>query len=149
MAHARDRSACLAQPLERHPLGAALGRLTKQLRLRNGIDFELNVDPRAFVLADDRAEIVFRVVEEAVHNIAHHAGVDRGAIVAKVAPDDAANDCLEVVVRDEGKGFDPNVPALGHFGIAGMREQVAMIGGTLLIDSAPQRGTQLTINVRL
>lgn len=129
-------------------LGAALGRLTKQLRLRKGIEIDLNVDSRAFVLADERAETVFRVVEEAVHNIERHAGVERGFIVARVKPD-TANGRLEVIVRDEGKGFDPGVGAIGHYGITGMREQVEMIGGSLLIESALQRGTQLTINLRL
>lgn len=129
-------------------LGAALGRLTKQLRLRNNMQVELNVDARAFVLADARAETVFRIVEEAVHNIERHAGVERGSIVAKVKPD-AANGCLEVIVRDEGKGFDPGIATLGHYGLTGMREQAEMIGGSLLIDSAPHRGTQLTLNVRL
>jgi signal transduction histidine kinase len=129
-------------------LGAALGRLTKQLRLRKNIEIELSVDSRAFVLADERAETVFRVVEEAVHNIERHAGVERGFIDAKVNPD-TANGRLEVTVRDEGKGFDPGVAVIGHYGITGMREQIEMIGGTLLIESAPQRGTQLTISLRL
>ncbi|MDQ8732698.1 histidine kinase [Bradyrhizobium sp. LHD-71] len=129
-------------------LGAALGRLTKRLRLRKNIQIELNVDPRAFVLADERAEMVFRVVEEAVHNIEQHAGVERGFIDAKVKPD-TGNGCLEVIVRDEGKGFDPSSYTIGHYGITGMREQLAMIGGTLLIESALKRGTQLTINLRL
>jgi len=129
-------------------LGAALGRLTKQLRHRKGIDIDLNVDSRAFVLADERAETVFRIVEEAVHNIEQHAGVERGFIVARVKPD-PANGCLEVVVRDEGKGFDPADGAMGHYGITGMREQVEMIGGTVRIESALQRGTQITVNLRL
>lgn len=129
-------------------LGAALGRLTKQSRLRKGIQIDLNVDPRAFVLADERAETVFRVVEEAVHNIERHAGVERGFITARVNPD-TTNGCLEVIVRDEGRGFDPGVAAIGNYGITGMREQIEMIGGTLLIESALQRGTQLTINLRL
>lgn len=129
-------------------LGAALGRLTKQLRLRKGIQIDLNVDSRAFVLADERAETVFRIVEEAVHNMERHAGVERGFITARVNPD-TANGCLEIIVRDEGKGFDPGVAAIGNYGITGMREQIEMIGGTLLIESALQRGTQLTINLQL
>jgi signal transduction histidine kinase len=129
-------------------LGAALGRLTKRLRQRKGVDIELNVDARAFVLADARAETVFRVVEEAVHNIERHAGVERGSIVATVKPG-AGSGCLEVIVRDDGKGFDPSVGVLGHYGITGMREQVESIGGSLLIESAPHQGTQLTISVRL
>jgi signal transduction histidine kinase len=129
-------------------LGAALGRLTKQLRLRKSIEIDLNVDSRAFVLADERAETVFRVVEEAVYNIERHAGVERGLIVAKIKPD-TANGCLEVIVRDEGRGFDPSEGVIGHYGITGMREQLEMIGGSLRIESALQRGTQLTINVSL
>jgi signal transduction histidine kinase len=129
-------------------LGAALGRLTKQSRLRHGIQIELNVDPRAFALADERTETVFRVVEEAVHNIERHAGVQRGFIAARIKSD-ASNGCLEVIVRDEGKGFDPTIAAIGHYGITGMREQLETIGGTLLIESTEQRGTQLTINLHL
>lgn len=136
------------QAIRDEGLGAALGRLTKRLRLRKSVDIELHVDAGAFVLADERAETVFRVVEEAVHNIERHAGVNRGLIIAKIKPD-AENGRLEVIVRDEGKGFDPKITMIGHYGITGMREQVEMIGGSLLIESAPQRGTQLTINVRL
>jgi signal transduction histidine kinase len=50
------------------------------------------------------------------------------------------NGSVDVRVRDDGEGFEPDQPASG-FGLAGMRERVALAGGDLEIDSAPGRGT--------
>jgi two-component system, NarL family, sensor histidine kinase UhpB len=50
---------------------------------------------------------------------------------------------VEVTVRDDGVGFDPATPVSG-FGIAGMRERVALAGGELSIDSTPGSGSTIT-----
>jgi signal transduction histidine kinase len=53
-----------------------------------------------------------------------------------------------VIVEDDGDGFNPQlVPNSGHLGLFGIRERVDMIGGKLLIESAPGKGTTLIVEV--
>jgi len=84
---------------------------------------------------------VYRLVQEALTNVIKHAGASRVAI------DIVAHDGhVDVVVRDDGAGFDPGRPREG-FGITGMRERVGLAAGTLEIASAPGEGT--TVSARL
>ena len=52
-------------------------------------------------------------------------------------------------IEDDGVGFDPDLPRQGHYGIVGLHEQAALMGAQLSIDSAPGRGTVLTITLRM
>jgi two-component system sensor kinase len=53
-----------------------------------------------------------------------------------------------VIVEDDGNGFNPQmVPESGHLGLFGMRERADMIGGKLLIESTPGKGTTLIVEV--
>ena len=59
---------------------------------------------------------------------------------------------IELIIRDDGVGFTPGTqagPLQGHFGLAGIRERMERLGGTLRIESAPGRGTTLTFRVPL
>jgi signal transduction histidine kinase len=57
---------------------------------------------------------------------------------------------VQLSIRDDGRGFDPREQiADGHFGLLGMRERAEQIGGVLSIDSAPERGTQIAVDVPL
>ncbi len=87
---------------------------------------------------------IFRVVQEALTNVARHAGV-REARVALVAGQDA----IRVRIVDRGAGFDPT-PAFAATvsrGLAGMRERVSLLGGRLGVQSQPGRGTRITVDV--
>jgi two-component system sensor histidine kinase NreB len=55
---------------------------------------------------------------------------------------------LIVMIADDGNGFDPEkVPDSGHLGLFGMRERAEMIGGQLLIESKPGKGTTVMVKV--
>jgi signal transduction histidine kinase len=85
---------------------------------------------------------VFRIIQEALANAAHHSGAPR-AQVAITRQDER----LTVVVADEGQGFDPaEVPESG-IGIAGMLERSRLLGGQLSIESAPHAGTRVTVSL--
>ena len=85
----------------------------------------------------------FRVVQEALTNVARHAQTDFATIQLLA---DAG--VLTIVVKDRGRGFslskDPMTSGLG-----GMRERVALLGGRLEIESAPGAGTVITAELRL
>jgi signal transduction histidine kinase len=54
-----------------------------------------------------------------------------------------------MTIHDDGQGFDPEVPAPGHYGLVGMQERAIRAGGHLVIDSAPGEGTTLTVRLPL
>lgn len=87
---------------------------------------------------------LYRVAQEGLTNIRRHAEADRAALTLQFAPGHAL-----LQIRDDGRGF-----ALGdgagddrHFGIQGMRERVALLGGELVITSAPGQGTSISVRV--
>jgi signal transduction histidine kinase len=78
---------------------------------------------------------IYRLVQEALNNIVKHAGATR--VEVRVA--DGGGD-VEVTVRDNGNGFDTQQRSSG-FGLMGMRERLALVSGSLEIESSPGSGT--------
>jgi signal transduction histidine kinase len=85
---------------------------------------------------------VYRVVQEALTNVVKHGR----ATNAQVRIGDRAGD-VEVHVSDDGLGFDPQQSSVG-FGLLGMRERLALVRGTLAVDSAVGTGTRLHALIR-
>ena len=87
----------------------------------------------------------YRIVQEALTNVARHAKVDRVEVGVE-----ADENMLRILVKDLGKGFDiSSLPATRTGGLSGMRERAIMLGGRLVLDSAPGAGTLLTIELPL
>ena len=84
---------------------------------------------------------VYRVVQEAVTNAVKHA---RATSVQVSVSDEAGR--VEVVVHDDGEGFDPQACSSG-FGLLGMRERLGLVHGRLEIESAPGAGTTLHASI--
>jgi PAS domain S-box-containing protein len=82
----------------------------------------------------------YRLVQEALTNVARHADVKDVAVRIWIA-----DDALNVQIEDEGIGFDPEAAAAngGSHGIAGMHERVRLLGGRLAVHSAPGSGTHI------
>jgi signal transduction histidine kinase len=112
----------------------------ESLAERSEIDIELRIE-----LSDrPSAEIestVYRLVQEALTNVAKHA---RAGHVEVSVQDDGGD--IEVVVRDDGAGFDSQVRSSG-FGLVGMRERLALVRGTLDIETARGGGTTLRASI--
>ena len=90
---------------------------------------------------------LMRIAQEAVHNAVRHADPARIDIELRF---DAQQ--LQMTIRDDGRGFEePASSALtgpeGHFGLTGMRERAGVIGGTLVVDSTPGKGTEISVHV--
>jgi len=96
--------------------------------------------------APDVETAAFRIVQEALTNVARHAGVSRVTVRAWA---DAAS--LEVQVTDEGRGFNADAAmAQGtSSGLAGMRERAVLLGGSLSVESAPGTGACLSAHLPL
>ena len=124
-------------------LGAAIGSLAEThgasteiaVHLDLALEREDGVAPQR--LDREIESAVYRVVQEALTNVAKHARAEN--VWIEVAENEGS---IEIVVRDDGVGFD--MDARGHgFGLVGMRERVALRGGTLTIVSTPGAGTEL------
>jgi ligand-binding sensor domain-containing protein/signal transduction histidine kinase len=84
---------------------------------------------------------ILRVAQEAIHNVKKHAGAKHLFVQLEYGPGEIA---LEV--RDDGQGFAVGEPqAQGHYGLTGMRERAAAIGGTLEVTSDPGGGTTVRL----
>jgi signal transduction histidine kinase len=86
-------------------------------------------------IPDTVQDIVYRVVQETLNNVAKHAQAASVSVALLVTRRQVA-----LSINDDGRGFDTTAPN-GHFGIAGMRERSAAVGAELLVESEPLRGT--------
>jgi signal transduction histidine kinase len=88
----------------------------------------------------------YRIVEEALTNVARHAGVKETSVRLQVK-----QGWLRVQIEDRGRGFDPRVTLAGgaSSGLTGMRERARLLGGQLTVDSAPGEGTRLKAELPL
>jgi signal transduction histidine kinase len=122
----------------------ALEMLVKQVGERHALDVRLEVRGETVRLAPDLELAAFRIVQQALANVAAHAQAQHAVVGVAFA-----RDGLTLSVRDDGRGFvPPDQPAdlvtEGHFGLMGMRERAMLYGGHLTIDASPGKGTTIT-----
>jgi PAS domain S-box-containing protein len=88
----------------------------------------------------------YRIVQEALTNVARHAEVDVVRVQAK-----ATKDKLRIFVIDEGRGFEANeaIAAGLSTGLASMRERATLLGGAFLVSSTPDAGTTIEVELPL
>lgn len=93
---------------------------------------------------EEVTEAAQRAVAEGLTNIARHAGAKNVSLRAT-----KQEEMLEIVLQDDGMGFDPVSVDVGHYGLLGMRERVRLAGGSLEVQSAPGQGTRIVIRLPL
>ena len=131
-------------------LRAALLNYVEAWTLRTKVPVEFGsrgLDGERF--APQTSTAVYRVVQEALTNVLKHAGATRVSVYLERQPNH-----LFATVEDYGKGFDPDLSpdparAVGGLGLLGMHERVALVGGTLEIESSPGGGTTVFVRVPL
>ena len=113
----------------------ALERLASSLEERSGmrVAVEANLDER---LPPEHETVLYRVGQEALTNVVKHAEATSVSVVVG-----RRGDGVTVVVEDDGKGFDPDTVRPEALGLLGMRERLALLDGTLAIESAPGKGS--------
>jgi light-regulated signal transduction histidine kinase (bacteriophytochrome) len=128
-------------------LQAAVQQFLEQWSERSPLIFDLHLTLNNRRLPPAVESTLYRVLQEAVHNVIKHANATRvGVILA------ATETQIGLVIEDDGEGFLPgdgavaDQPAVG-LGLLGMRERLALVGGSLEIETAPGRGTTVLIHV--
>jgi PAS domain S-box-containing protein len=131
--------------LDTFGLCAALEFQVEEFQRRTGIQCCARMPQGKFDLSPEQRIAVFRICQEALTNIARHAGASQVQVTLEETRRQAS-----FTIRDDGKGFAmESLDHKGALGILGMRERALMLGGKLDIDSAPGAGTQVTLRIPL
>jgi signal transduction histidine kinase len=126
-------------------LGPALAKALERFEDRTGLKVDFAADAEAARFGDERAEVIFRMAEEALRNVERHARASNVSV--KLRSDNGTH--LTLQIEDDGVGFDPEQPRPGHFGLIGLKEQARLIDAQLDISSAANRGTRLRMVLRI
>jgi signal transduction histidine kinase len=135
--------------LKTQGLEPALHSYVERLREAEDMNIHLKVEGLEERLPARLEEICFSIMQEAISNVKRHANEKNVWLTAVRRGDE-----FQVVIKDDGKGFDlaeveRSYDRRGKLGLLNMRERTEMIGGRLSIESAPGKGTTITLNVPL
>jgi signal transduction histidine kinase len=125
-------------------LAAALERIASewQARYKIPVDVAIHLDGR---LPGEVETAIYRIVQEALTNIARHAQSHSASILVE-----QHGGLVRAIVEDDGVGFDINTnQGERHLGLLGMRERAELLNGTLTFESMPERGTSIFIEIPL
>jgi len=134
-------------PLVLQELGlvAAIRKEAKDFAKNTGVKARVLINEDVGRLAPGTEQAIYRVVQEALHNVAKHAKAQN--VTVQVVREDQQ---VQVVVEDDGIGIQARAGAKEQqqsFGLAGIKERIAMLGGVSRVISAEGKGTRIEINV--
>ena len=143
----RSVEASMPAALESRSLPEALDGVAREWSDLNGIPIDIRVTGEVIALHPDIEVALLRTAQEALANVARHAGATRAGLTLSYM-----GDVVTLDVRDDGVGFA--VPEAGGavgpgggFGLTGMRQRVARVAGSLAIESEPGGGTAVSARV--
>ena len=134
-------------PLVLQELGlvAAIRKEAKDFAKNTGVKARVLISEDVGRLAPGTEQAIYRVVQEALHNVAKHAKASN--VTVQVVRE---NQQVQVIVEDDGIGIQPRSGVKEQpqsFGLAGIKERIAMLGGVSRVVSAEGKGTRIEINV--
>lgn len=129
-------------------LQAALEWLARKMERDHELHVDLTIDPDCEPDNEQMRTILFECARELLFNVVKHAGTSHAELTVSVSREGL----LQLSVRDEGSGFDPNTLESvsqpdGSFGLLSIKERLALLGGLVRIKSAPGHGTSTIISV--
>lgn len=126
-------------------LREALTWLVEQMRELHGLEIDVRVEEPYEVGDEDLRVVLFQSVRELLFNVVKHAGVDRATVELTL---EEGRRVVRVV--DEGRGFDVSAVEThggGGFGLSHVAERLELVGGGLVVESEPGKGSRLTIRL--
>jgi signal transduction histidine kinase len=139
LTYTRTLVADLSPPVLREfGLPAALQWLAEHMG-PHGLSVTVEIAKDCPILPEDEAVLLFQSVRELLMNVSKHAGVAQASVTLSIP----RQDCLQIIVADGGKGFDPTAVdrPTEQFGLFSIRERMQVMGGILEIESSPGHGT--------
>jgi hypothetical protein len=131
--------------LEHVGLVSALHGLCREMSEKYKIEVHLSDSDLRLDMPNDVALCLFRVAQEALGNVVKHSKAKSAQVAVGANPD-----CIWLRISDAGKGFaTDHQNARSGIGLIGMRERLRLVGGTLVVKSEPERGTEILAEVPL
>jgi len=127
--------------LEEAPLRDLFQHLADAFTGRSRVSVTVTVEG-ATTLPPQIQVAFYRIAQEGLNNVDKHAEATAVDLCLVAVPDGT----VQLSIRDDGRGFDPNETAAGHFGLQTMRERAAAIDASLFIHSAPAEGTEVLVS---
>jgi signal transduction histidine kinase len=129
--------------LDNMGLAAAIEWQAEEFSRRTGIEVDLTVALDTVSVDDSRTTPIFRILQEALTNVARHSAASRVTIECA-----AGEDGVELVVADNGRGISPQHLASGRsLGLIGLRERARASGGWIEIEGQPGIGTRVVARI--
>ena len=130
--------------LQDHSLIEAVRAYAASMTGRSGVPITVLDERAGTALPEVASDNIYRVVQEALHNVVRHAAAGAVAVGFR----DGDGDEVVVEIADDGRGFDPGaVAGDGHLGLITMRERARDLGGRLDVRSRPGHGTRVILRV--
>jgi signal transduction histidine kinase len=124
-------------------LVAAIEWAVDEFQARTGIESHVNLPDADLALNEESATALFRILQEALTNVARHARATR--VTVRLAQEDGD---LALEVRDNGRGIREEQLASGRsLGLLGMRERAILLGGEFSIGNTPESGTTVAVRI--
>ncbi len=124
-------------------LGAAADWHTREFQRRTRIRCELRVSPPDIKLDSERSTALFRILQEALTNVARHSKATR----VRVHLEEKGKK-INLTVRDNGIGLTKEqAQDVRSYGLTGIRERVLHLGGTCTMAGSPEKGTQISVTI--
>jgi len=133
-----------AAPLEGRPLSGALKTLVDRWEAQTGTNARYKTVNPGHPLSPSMEAALYRVCQEALNNVARHAQAGRVTVRLVAAPDQ-----VQLMVEDDGRGFDTSEASADRHGLVGMKERIEILGGALDVTSIPGAGTKVLATVPL
>jgi PAS domain S-box-containing protein len=131
--------------LDRLGLGAALRQEGRAFEARTGMRCEVELDDALAPLGDELATALYRIAQEAMTNVARHAGARRVSVRLQ-----RAAGAVRLRVEDDGRGIEPGEARRADaLGLLGMRERANALGGEVRVEGSAGRGTAVTAEIPL
>jgi two-component system NarL family sensor kinase len=129
-----------AAPLEGRHLSEAMTELAQQYQLPIELEIVGGNHPLPI-----RIEVgLYRIAQEALNNIVRHAQAQFVRLSLTIQPEQ-----VQLIVEDDGRGFDPQQIPERRFGLVGLNERTKLLGGKLKLESSPGEGTRIDVTVPL
>jgi signal transduction histidine kinase len=130
--------------VERLGLPAALRQLVARFRKQHRAAVEIRLPAREPDLPAGTQDVIYRVAQESLQNVVKHSRSSRVKLTLR-----SADKSVRLSVQDDGAGFSPETAAAKpmSFGLAGMGDRAALLGGVLQVRSAPGKGTTVLLDV--
>ena len=124
-------------------ISAAVKALLHDVAVRTGIEVDYVKDGELDGIADVPKTALYRMLQECLTNVTRHARATKVDVALR-----ADENHIEMIVADNGRGFAPQAQfERGSFGLFGLSERAAQLGGTVVVDSAPGKGTRVVVQV--